>query len=61
MAQPNAYKMERRQDLEILERAGGLSPLLCGQEAVALMRNGKREVGALTYGALTGVRIDPTL
>ena len=61
LAQPDGYKILRRQDLEILERDGhGLSPLLRGKEAVALMRNGEREVGALSYGWLLPWDPDPT-
>ena len=46
--QPDDYRMQRRQDLERLERDDqGMSPLLCGTEAASLMCNGKREVGAL--------------
>ena len=39
--------MQRRQILEERERLGE-SPLLHGDEAVTLIRNGKREVGALS-------------
>ena len=59
--QPDDYRMQRRQDLERLERADqGMSPLLCGNEAISLMRNGKREVGALSYGWLLPWDPDPT-
>jgi len=48
-AQPDGYSVQRRQALESLEQqGGGLSPLLSRKEAVALFRNGKREVGALS-------------
>ena len=63
LAQPDGFKLPRRQDLEILERSlkgVGLSPLLRGEEAVALMRNGEREVGALSYGWLLPWDPDPT-
>ena len=59
--QPDDYRMQRRQDLERLERDDqGMSPLLCGTEAASLMRNGKREVGALSYGWLMPWDPDPT-
>ena len=63
LAQPDGFKLPRRQDLEILERSlkgVGLSPLLRGEEAVALMHNGEREVGALSYGWLLPWDPDPT-
>ena len=61
LAQPKGYKIQRRQDLEKLERADqGLSPLLTGKEAAALVRNGAREVGALSYGWLLPWDPDPT-
>ena len=44
-----------------MERADhGLSPLLTGKEAAALVRNGAREVGALSYGWLLPWDPDPT-
>ena len=44
-----------------MERADqGLSPLLTGEEAAALVRNGAREVGALSYGWLLPWDPDPT-
>ena len=53
LAQPKGYKIQRRQDLEKPENEDrGLSPLLTGKEAAALMHNGAREVGALSYGWL---------
>ena len=61
LAQPSHFKMPRRQDLEKIEYADeGWSPLLIGKEAVALLRNGKREVGALSYGWLLPWDPDPT-
>jgi hypothetical protein len=61
LAQPKGYKIQRRQDLEELERADQeLSPLLTGEEAAALIRNGAREVGALSYGWLLPWDPDPT-
>ena len=54
-------KIQRRQELEKLERDDrGLSPFLTGEEAVALIRNGAREVGALSYGWLLPWDPDPT-
>ena len=53
LAQREDFKIPRRQELEELERADrGLSPFLTGEEAAALIRNGAREVGALSYGWL---------
>ena len=61
LAQPKGYKIQRRQDLQKLERDDqGLSPLLTGMEAAALVRNGAREVGALSYGWLLPWDPDPT-
>ena len=50
---------QKRQELEELE-CSGESPLLRGSEAVALIRNGKREVGVLSYGWLLPWEADPT-
>ena len=61
LAQPEDYKIPRRQELEKLERDDrGLSPFLTGEEAAALIRNGAREVGALSYGWLLPWDPDPT-
>ena len=60
LAQPDDFRMQRRQDLEMLEQQGGLSPLLSPKEAVALLRNGRREIGALTYGWILLWDPDPT-
>ena len=61
LAQREDYKIQRRQELEKLERDDrGLSPFLTGEEAVALIRNGAREVGALSYGWLLPWDPDPT-
>ena len=61
LAQREDYKIQRRQELEKLERADqGLSPFLTGEEAAALIRNGAREVGALSYGWLLPWDPDPT-
>ena len=51
LAQPEGYRMQRRQALEELERGGASpSPLLSPDEAVQLIRRGDRSVGALSYG-----------
>ena len=47
LALPDGYRIQRRQDLEALAPA---SPLLMPEEAVALLRQGNRGVGSLTYG-----------
>jgi len=47
-AKPAGYRIERRQELEELEKSGQ-SPLLSPEEAVALVRRGTRSAGALTY------------
>ena len=61
LAQREDYKIQRRQELEKLERAEqGLSPFLTGEEAADLIRNGAREVGALSYGWLLPWDPDPT-
>ena len=61
LAQREDYKIQRRQELEKLERDDrGLSPFLTGEEAVTLIRNGAREVGALSYGWLLPWDPDPT-
>ena len=60
LSQPDDYKMQRRQDLEELERADRGSPLLVGAESVALIRNGKREAAGLSYGWLLPWEPDPT-
>ena len=61
LAQPEGYKMQRRQDLEEIERADrGLSPFLKGAESVVLIRNGKREAAGLSYGWLLPWDPDPT-
>ena len=61
LTQREDYKIQRRQELEKLERADrGLSPFLTGEEAADLIRNGAREVGALSYGWLLPWDPDPT-
>ena len=51
LAQPDEYRIQRRQDLETLERSGASpSPLLSPKEAVALVRKGNRSAGILSYG-----------
>jgi len=63
-SQPEAYGMQRRQELEALqeeiEKHGGLTPLLGYKEAADLVRNGKREAGALSYGWILPWNPDPT-
>ena len=56
--QPPEYRMQRRQDLEVLEQSGE-SPLLAPQEAVALLRSGQRVIGVLSYGWLAAGDCDP--
>ena len=46
LAQPENYRIERRQDLQMRQD----SPLLSPEEAVALIRKGDRSVGVLSYG-----------
>ena len=54
MAQPDDYRIERRQDLEAREVKGeSPSPLLSGVEAVTLVRRGKRSGGVLSHGWLS--------
>ena len=54
LQQPSDYRVQRRQDLEALERAGATpSPLLTSQEAVSLVRRGVRAVGVISYGWLS--------
>ena len=63
-SQPEAYGMQRRQELEALQeeigKHGGLTPLLGCKEAADLIRNGKREVGVLSYGWILPWNPDPT-
>ena len=49
---PEDYRIQRRQDLEALERSGTSPspPLLSPKEAVALIRKGDRSAGSLSYG-----------
>ena len=61
LARREDYKIQRRQQLEKLEPDDrGLSPFLTGEEAADLIRNGAREVGALSYGWLLPWDPDPT-
>ena len=65
LAQPNDYRLERRQVLEELQKKlereeSTLLPFLSGQAAVELIRNAAREVGALSYGWLLPTDADPT-
>ena len=63
-SQQEGYKIQRRQELEALqeeiEKHGGLTPLLGCKEAADLVRNGKREAGALSYGWILPWNPDPT-
>ena len=64
-SQPEGYSMQRRQGLEALQEEigkaeGGLTPLLGCKEAADLIRNGKREVGVLSYGWILPWNPDPT-
>ena len=60
-SQPEGYSMQRRQELEALQEIeGGLTPLLGCKEAADLIRNGKREVGVLSYGWILPWNPDPT-
>ena len=59
LAQPENYGVQRRQDLEAIEKRGE-SPLLSSTEAVDLIRNGRREVAVLSYGWLLSWDCDPT-
>ena len=60
LAQPDDLKMPYRQQLEELERSGASpSPLLSPEEAVALILQGDRSVGAVTHGWLSPGNPDP--
>jgi hypothetical protein len=60
LAQPDDFKMPYRQQLEELERSGASpSPLLSPEEAVALILQGDRSVGAVTHGWLSPGNPDP--
>ena len=59
LAQPDNYRIQRRQELEELETSGGEQPLLRPEEAAALVRRGDRSAGALTYGWLCPGEPDP--
>jgi hypothetical protein len=50
LAQPHSFRMERRQLLEQRESEREEPPFLAPQEAVALILEGTRGVGAFTYG-----------
>ena len=50
LAQPDGYRIQRRQDLEALEALDSASPLLTPDEAVELIRQGTRGAASLTYG-----------
>jgi hypothetical protein len=60
LMQPANFMMPNRQALEKIERSGASpSPLLSGEEAVALVERGDRSIGALTYGWLSPGDPDP--
>jgi hypothetical protein len=51
LAQPEEYRIEKRQELEVLEQSGvSPSPLLTSEEAVVLIQKGDRSAGVLSYG-----------
>ena len=61
---PDGYRLQNRQELEALERAGGQlgeehSPLLSPEEAVELICCGERCVAVLSHGWLTQAHCDP--
>jgi len=58
LSQPEGYRIQNRQKLEELEKAGE-SPLLTREEAVKLIRQGNRGVGGLSYGWLSPGNPDP--
>ena len=63
--QKEEYTVQRRQELEALQeenekRGEELTPLLGCKEAADLVRNGKREAGALSYGWILPWNPDPT-
>ena len=57
LAQPEEYRIVRRQDLAPV---GGVPPHLSPEEAAGLIRQGRRCVGVLTYGWPTAGNPDPT-
>ena len=51
LAQPDDYRIAKRQDLEVIEQSGiSPSPLLTYKEAATLIRKGDRSAGILSYG-----------
>ena len=50
LAQPEDFRISKRQDIEALEMGASPSPLLSPEEAVDLIRGGSRSVGVLSYG-----------
>ena len=58
LAQPDGYKLPRRQDLEKLEMLGEV-PMLPPEEAVALVKRGDRSVGVLSHAWLSPKDCDP--
>ena len=60
LAQPEDFKLPYRQQLEELEKSGtSPSPLLSPEEAVALLLQGDRSLGAVTHGWLSPGDPDP--
>ena len=60
IAQPDSYRLESRQMLEIREQEGGaLTPFLSPKSAAALLRRGDRSAAALTYPWITVTHPDP--
>ena len=47
LGQPLEYRMQRRQDLELLD-GEATAPLLRGNEAAELVKSGKRAVGVVS-------------
>ena len=64
VAQPDGFRMPRRQALEELQReleakGEALTPFLSAEEAVALVRRGDRGAGVLSHGWLCPGNCDP--
>ena len=61
--QPDSFRIQRRQDLEALQRevegTGELVPFLSADEAVALVRKGVRGIGVASHGWLSAGDPDP--
>ena len=60
LTQPSGYRLQKRQVLEALERAGAVpSPLLSGDEAAELVRSARRGAGVVSHAWLTPGHPDP--